>query len=477
MSHHETIVIGGGIAGMTAIYELSKYGKDALLIEAKDYLGGNIKTVNVNVDGKNVPIDFGAFEIFPWYKTILDLVSEMDLNEYVDFDYYDFYKNIPKDQMNIRQTEIKDDSVYISPIKHDYPIKDKINVVLFIIKLMSLSDKYMGFYRTDFSKSIFDKKSLYRILIETFGYNSDIDEIVGVFHDSYTYGLIEYIPAETVIPIIAKSMIISKETRMSIGLSRLIEKMAQYVKNSNQIHINEKVLDIIYIPDIGYEIITNKSFYTCKNIIDTSYLIKKSNMFLNKCSLLNSHDQEYSFYTSYYTIVMDVENDLSKLKWIGRFEVNNKNKFQIKNYAALNHLYGVNVLLIYIECKDHNDDNCNLSKEQLMDILYKESKTIPFLNQIKYKKMLHYEYFSHVMPIRSYDIIDYLNKTNGMNNYYRAGHYMGTFPTIESASFTGKRAAHMILGDINEFDKIYKDKDERELSLWRKKTILYPFCK
>ncbi len=37
-----TLIIGGGISGITAAVELAEAGKQVVLIEKKNYLGGNV---------------------------------------------------------------------------------------------------------------------------------------------------------------------------------------------------------------------------------------------------------------------------------------------------------------------------------------------------------------------------------------------------------------------------------------------------
>jgi len=49
-------VIWGGISGLGAAYELAKAGVHVVLYEKEDYLGGHVKTVNV--DGLDLDLGF-----------------------------------------------------------------------------------------------------------------------------------------------------------------------------------------------------------------------------------------------------------------------------------------------------------------------------------------------------------------------------------------------------------------------------------
>ena len=56
LSGKKVIVIGAGISGLSAANLLSKHGANVLVIEAKDYIGGRIKT-----DWSlGAPFEFGA---------------------------------------------------------------------------------------------------------------------------------------------------------------------------------------------------------------------------------------------------------------------------------------------------------------------------------------------------------------------------------------------------------------------------------
>lgn len=56
MGAHEIVVIGGGAAGVAALRRLAEAGKNVLLIEASDRLGGRTHTVHI----AGLPLDLGA---------------------------------------------------------------------------------------------------------------------------------------------------------------------------------------------------------------------------------------------------------------------------------------------------------------------------------------------------------------------------------------------------------------------------------
>lgn len=48
-SSYDTIVIGGGIAGVKAAVDLANSGQKVILLEANDYLGGRLLSRDVNL--------------------------------------------------------------------------------------------------------------------------------------------------------------------------------------------------------------------------------------------------------------------------------------------------------------------------------------------------------------------------------------------------------------------------------------------
>jgi len=71
------IVIGAGIAGLTAAYQLQKKGHDVLVLEARNTPGGRMSTV----DWEGFKVDVGAKFVTSSDKTLLALVDEIGLTD------------------------------------------------------------------------------------------------------------------------------------------------------------------------------------------------------------------------------------------------------------------------------------------------------------------------------------------------------------------------------------------------------------
>ncbi|MEW5654121.1 flavin monoamine oxidase family protein [Streptomyces cinereoruber] len=67
----DVVIVGAGLAGLTAADQLSRAGHDVVVIEGRDRVGGRIHTVEV----AGVPVDAGATWVAPHHAAVRDLVS------------------------------------------------------------------------------------------------------------------------------------------------------------------------------------------------------------------------------------------------------------------------------------------------------------------------------------------------------------------------------------------------------------------
>lgn len=89
-STDEVLIIGGGLAGMTAAYELARRGCSTTLIEGSERLGG--KAGASMVDGN---VEEHGYHIFPaWYQNVWRLVDDLGIRETFE-DVHDFHQLRP----------------------------------------------------------------------------------------------------------------------------------------------------------------------------------------------------------------------------------------------------------------------------------------------------------------------------------------------------------------------------------------------
>jgi len=75
MANPAVIVVGAGIAGLTAAYQLKKAGMDVLVLDQNDYVGGRM----ANVDWEGFRVDIGAKFVTTADKSLVNMVRETGL--------------------------------------------------------------------------------------------------------------------------------------------------------------------------------------------------------------------------------------------------------------------------------------------------------------------------------------------------------------------------------------------------------------
>jgi len=83
------VVVGGGLAGLAAAYELSQRGIKVTLIERSPQLGGKIASWPIQVGDQSLNMEHGFHGFFPQYYNLKSLVAELDLKQnFVDLESY-----------------------------------------------------------------------------------------------------------------------------------------------------------------------------------------------------------------------------------------------------------------------------------------------------------------------------------------------------------------------------------------------------
>jgi monoamine oxidase len=75
----DVCVVGAGYAGLTAARRLRQEGKDVVVLEARDRVGGRVWT---RQSQSGAPIDMGGTYLSPNQERILALAAEVDVKTY-----------------------------------------------------------------------------------------------------------------------------------------------------------------------------------------------------------------------------------------------------------------------------------------------------------------------------------------------------------------------------------------------------------
>ncbi|MFE7798626.1 flavin monoamine oxidase family protein [Nocardia sp. NPDC057440] len=80
----DVIVVGAGAAGLTAARALTTAGRDVVVLEARDRVGG--RTLNVEVPGSDTSVEVGGMWVGPGQDRVLALLTELGFSTYPTHD-------------------------------------------------------------------------------------------------------------------------------------------------------------------------------------------------------------------------------------------------------------------------------------------------------------------------------------------------------------------------------------------------------
>jgi isorenieratene synthase len=92
----KVVVIGGGLAGLAAAYELSQRGIAVTLLERSPQLGGKIASWPIQVGDDHFMMEHGFHGFFPQYYNLFKLVEELQIRQ--NFKPLNFYSVVYKDR-------------------------------------------------------------------------------------------------------------------------------------------------------------------------------------------------------------------------------------------------------------------------------------------------------------------------------------------------------------------------------------------
>lgn len=92
----KVVIVGGGLAGLAAAYELSLRGIAVTLLERSPQLGGKIASWPIQVGEDSFMMEHGFHGFFPQYYNLFNLVKDLEIQQ--NFKSLNYYSVVYKDQ-------------------------------------------------------------------------------------------------------------------------------------------------------------------------------------------------------------------------------------------------------------------------------------------------------------------------------------------------------------------------------------------
>lgn len=405
------VIIGGGLAGLTAAHYLNKSSKfEITLLEKNDRLGGRILSFEYN--GKNY--DHGGFMIMPFYKHLMRLVNDLGLQSQLikmhnfNDSFYNFEK---KDFENPKS-----------------PYSEILKILFYFLK-KKLQWK-INLYEPDLDLE--KDKSAEEFYAQLLGSNSVIKKYNDILLTSYTYASFRNTPASLLLPfILAFSPHYFNNTRLLSGNTQEIAHRIgeELGRSQSKIMLGSGVVTIDEDRAITLE---------SGEVKQADYVCIASTVETFFSQILEIPVQlDYTNHSSVFVITKQVLKIKHKTDWT-------------VCYVPLQNEYAQGIVSIY---NLHNQENNlyqiffnhqkELNTEDLESKISQQLETL-FGFKVSFEIISKY-HWKKTMPLQSVDLIRGIREVQGKNNVYFAGDYLGSMPIMENAVYWGEKIASKII--------------------------------
>lgn len=430
------VIIGGGFAGLSAAVELARVGRSGVVLERAGYFGGNIRTDN--------GVDVGVIQIFPWFRCVRQMA--------------DFFEHpLPPAR---RTPSVVLNMVGGRPRARGVP-EFMPTSILEVLKLSASAKRIQrakGVYQLSKTAPmpVDDDPSLYDILYYVNERKArDFDLVLR----GYTYPSARELSAHLALGTLFEDLY---NNMYNCNLGALVAKMCRFLEARGWSLVGS--VSDLSIARVGPK--TSVSYRTAdglrhdlvaKDLVMACPLTETLKMMPKLYSLMRAPPQ----YTKMATALVTVPSDADLSEWLPGFPiwfgafVDDPLRIVSDNGLRLTticRLPGNKFVILYIEdAVEGGSLDAGRLRAGVQQII-RHKAMYPFWEA----RVVAVNSFPAAMPRPDLGFIESVRKLSAdpqKMGLHFAGQYLG-FPCLETACYSGMRAAHEIIGDVAEFDAL-----------------------
>ena len=454
---YDTIIIGGGTSGLVSAYELCKHSTkphSILIVEKRKEFGGNVRSKLVKHPLTNVmySIDFGVVEIWSQYNNVLEIMSELNVQSQLTSVSY------PNKLVHYPKTDTYE--------KYNFSKSGLLEKAILLKKMYQLA-------HTD-ALSLYESKPIdfaaHNTISEVLKYTPHLRQYIKIMYEAYSYGSIEEEAFFLALPAIL-ACDGPNEFSFNGNSSKLwIDSLLNYIMDHHplvQVTLqSEKAVQLVNAKTktivIGSDVIEYENLIVANPLgtIDIHHsAIERTPSYHHPYPIDNHSKMDEYRYTHFYACCVYLSHMPAQQPWSANYEEPNHNlRLQVVAYSNLHELSNMNNCIIVYVCSRTEYGTEQLTQQDQIDVL-KQIDSISFFKreQCHTIALLHHEYFSHCMPVMNEAVFQHLQSIQGKENIWYASQALNAYPSLESATYTGRLAAHHIMGTSELFmNKIRK---------------------
>lgn len=409
MKRGKVIVVGAGLAGLSAAYELSQQeGIDLHVLEGRSEVGGRACTQNIN--GQSV--DFGGFIVYPWYRRFHELIKALK--------YTHKLKKIPLANLYY---DLEGEGILQDDDALQLPLNERMKLWLKTFP-KTLIDHDPSQPHLHFFDDLSVKKYLKKLCLKD---KEDFYiKLFDTISQGYCYGPIEEYKMAFAAATMRQNILhgdIHGAAYFPSGTQGFAEKIAKAVEaKGGTFHFNTTVKEVS-----GNKVTTDQGDFFADAIlfakpmeeVEYTHFVTATVEFEETVLVRNDKDWGACFY-----------RDNPKLKAAILSSINLKELYSNK----LDRFVNVNVKISKQKIPLSNEAELFEAILSQLESRFHGAKALRIVKMVDWKQ---------AMPIADEKFVEKLNKKQGKGGHYFAGDFLGC-PSMETALMTGKRAAEAI---------------------------------